>query len=267
MVRGCSSCVSSSDCIDCNDGYALVGATDTGHRRRRGVTLTCQDCPIDCLTCGTQSGCGQCTGFVWDGSTCKATQIQIVSDGSSSRPHCTRKYGLSCGWPSRDKYACAVGLCVAAGFDEGVFVSADQKPCHKMSAPVGDGYYIDFNDGQRHQGLTADWVGAQVTVSCRQVSCADIIPGGQSKWTDGSQFAHDCAEYASRSWCAAHGEDNSNFGYTPNQACCACGGGQACSTFSSSITCPSSICTWTNFAYSGGTCHQAQTRRLTGNIV
>jgi len=61
-----------------------------------------------------------------------------------------------------------------------------------------------------------------------QDECADIIPKGFSKWT--SSDGYDCAAWEEGGdWCAQYGDDEgfAAYGYTGNQACCACGGGQA----------------------------------------
>merc|ERR1712166_1361395 len=75
--------------------------------------------------------------------------------------------------------------------------------------------------GARHLGVYAtvsfykQWITAQA-----EYSCTDVAGWYDS---DGAQFA--CDWYASGTHCTNSGDGYANFGFTANQACCACGGG------------------------------------------
>lgn len=55
--------------------------------------------------------------------------------------------------------------------------------------------------------------------------CNDLL-GLDGKWHDSDGSYYDCAWYAEGTRCSIYGSGYVNFGYTANQACCACGGGR-----------------------------------------
>jgi len=55
--------------------------------------------------------------------------------------------------------------------------------------------------------------------------CADIVPSGQTRWSDSDGHHYHCDWYAQGERCEEHGKHFANFGMTASKACCACGGG------------------------------------------
>lgn len=51
----------------------------------------------------------------------------VTSDGSELAPYCS--WSSSCSWTSSTKLKCATGLCQAAGYVAGTFVSASNNMC------------------------------------------------------------------------------------------------------------------------------------------
>jgi uncharacterized protein YkwD len=55
--------------------------------------------------------------------------------------------------------------------------------------------------------------------------CRDVVPKGQTRWSDSDGPHYHCDWYARGNNCKQHGGSYKNFGYVAKQACCTCGGG------------------------------------------
>jgi hypothetical protein len=61
-------------------------------------------------------------------------------------------------------------------------------------------------------------------------ACQDLF-GYNGEWFDSDGATYDCNWYGSDSYyCSSYGSSYSNYGFTANQACCACGGGSTVNT-------------------------------------
>jgi hypothetical protein len=90
-------------------------------------------------------------------------QIQINSDGTNARPYCG--WSRDCLWDSAAQKTCAEKLCEAAGFADGLFISASGNPCDRAIGPHLAVYYYAVDLRIFIQGQMVNR--ANVTANCR----------------------------------------------------------------------------------------------------
>lgn len=102
-------------------------------------------------------------GFV--GAETKASEgIQLTSDGSKERPHCS--WHTDCHWDSSTQEDCASALCKAAGHTGGKYVSASNNMCtHSFTNKAFKYYSADTK--KYTSSLAGKGNEAQITATCK----------------------------------------------------------------------------------------------------
>jgi len=79
--------------------------------------------------------------------------VRVTSDGTESRPYCSWWAAkIACQWNQNTKQECADALCVAAGYDGGVYVGATKNICLGNHQIIGSHYSYYLRLSNRWQG-------------------------------------------------------------------------------------------------------------------
>uniref|UniRef100_A0A0G4HQW7 Peptidase S1 domain-containing protein n=1 Tax=Chromera velia CCMP2878 TaxID=1169474 RepID=A0A0G4HQW7_9ALVE len=89
--------------------------------------------------------------------------VDITSDGSSMRPHCS--WHNECEWTEKSQQECAHALCEASGYSSGVFISASNDPCKDAHTDQRVYFWIMDADVKGRERVGRN---AQITATCTE---------------------------------------------------------------------------------------------------